>query len=40
MHQDPSSAVDAALAAGADRALQKPVANADLLAAVAALVPG
>lgn len=40
MHQDPASAVDAALAAGADRALQKPVTNADLLAAVDALVPG
>ena len=34
MHQDPASAVDAALAAGADRALRKPVTNADLLAQV------
>lgn len=34
MHQDPESAVRIATAAGADRALEKPVSNATLLAEV------
>ena len=36
MHQDPESALRIATAAGADRALEKPVSNATLLAEVRA----
>ena len=36
MHQDPESAIGLATAAGADRALQKPVSNDTLLAEVRA----